>query len=333
MRLVADRYNGRRHLDGSNPLSGEDNIFSRSLKPSIPPELFSLTSLENFAISENPLNPMFNSKLPTDFGKLTNLRELDLLSESVSGTLPTELFQLEKLSNLKIVAPVTGTIPSEIFMRQLEVLSLVTQQTGTLPTEIGLMQDLKTMQLIMPAYGKLPAELWHLPKLESLDLWNNVLDIDYDFTTNHIWKTIRFNYVGRVSTIPTEIGLLQNLTVFTVTGSDVNGNLPTEIGNCLMLEKIDVTTNTNAGIVGTIPSELGNLERVRKLDLGGNQLSGTIPSEITQMKLLTSLRVNMKMFSEESGLDPPLPDGLCDLEFLTDFIVNCGVLQAECGPL
>jgi len=47
----------------------------------------------------------------------------------------------------------------------------------------------------------------------------------------------------------------------------------------------------NNGLSGTIPSEISNLSSLQEITLANNQISGTIPLEITSSLLLPSLRI------------------------------------------
>jgi hypothetical protein len=56
--------------------------------------------------------------------------------------------------------------------------------------------------------------------------------------------------------------------------SSNSGTIPTEIG---LLTQVTVLAFGNQELTGTIPSTLGNLTRLRQLSLYTNQLNGPIP--------------------------------------------------------
>ncbi len=58
---------------------------------------------------------------------------------------------------------------------------------------------------------------------------------------------------------------------------DVRGTIPTELGLLTQLTSLDLSGNQ---LNGTIPSALGKLTQLTALRLSGNQLNGTIPSTI-----------------------------------------------------
>lgn len=325
--LMADTF---RRKDNSSNIFGSRS----SMHPTIPPQIFSLTSLEVFEIWDG-LGAL-RGELSAGFGSLTNLRELIIDGNEIHGTLPTQLGQLSSLTKLQIQSfLVSGTLPTEIFMRQLTNLSIISPILhGTLPSEVGLMQDIRDIYLNNHRLiGEVPPEIWKLPKLQNLNIQGgSLLTFDFDFTVNHNWVAIDLQFV-KVASIPTEVGLLENLTSLVVSAGNMKGTLPSEIGNCAVMKKLQIDHNQ---IAGPIPSEIGNLKQLRHLDLGFNQWTGTLPSEIAELSLLESLMIptcpSTAVENEQSSsMDPPIPNGLCQLG-LKEFIVDCGILHRQCDP-
>ena len=62
-----------------------------------------------------------------------------------------------------------------------------------------------------------------------------------------------------------------------LSGNQLSGEIPAELGNLAYLERLYLEENR---LRGEIPAELGNLANLEELDLGGNQLSGCIPSSL-----------------------------------------------------
>ena len=62
--------------------------------------------------------------------------------------------------------------------------------------------------------------------------------------------------------------------------NQLNGTIPTEIGQLTQLVSIFLSNNN---LSGTIPSEIGKLTNLIELGLNNNQLDGIIPSEIGQL--------------------------------------------------
>ncbi|KAH7541921.1 hypothetical protein FEM48_Zijuj02G0018700 [Ziziphus jujuba var. spinosa] len=82
-------------------------------------------------------------------------------------------------------------------------------------------------------------------------------------------------------------------------------------------------------IQGTIPSELGNLKSLISLDLYNNNISGVIPPSLGKLKSLVFLRLN------DNGLSGPIPKELVGISSLKVVDVSnnnlCGTIPTS-GP-
>ena len=93
--------------------------------------------------------------------------------------------------------------------------------------------------------------------------------------------------VGTVqSTIPTEIGILTQLTYLELQSVALVGTIPSELGLLTQLSYLSVCCNA---FTGTIPATLGNLIQLTALNFCCNQLTGTIPSALGQLTKLDNL--------------------------------------------
>ena len=88
-----------------------------------------------------------------------------------------------------------------------------------------------------------------------------------------------------------------------------------------LLEELRLAGND---LSGTIPSELGNLPRVWRFHLYQNQLSGTIPSELANLPRLEEL------YLDRNNLSGMIPSELGNLTVLEEFYVSDNVLE---GPV
>jgi hypothetical protein len=87
-------------------------------------------------------------------------------------------------------------------------------------------------------------------------------------------------------TIPSEIGLLTQLTYLDFYGNQLTSKIPSEIG---LLSNLTLLSVWNNQLTSTIPNEIMLLTNLVNLDLLFNQLTGTIPNEIALMTLLARL--------------------------------------------
>ena len=86
--------------------------------------------------------------------------------------------------------------------------------------------------------------------------------------------------------LPTELGLMTNLTYMDFGKNRFSSGIPTEIGNVTGLIHFDVRSNK---LIGLLPTELGLLTRLKYFSTAGNSFYGTLPREMGNLKKLTAL--------------------------------------------
>jgi LRR receptor-like serine/threonine-protein kinase FLS2 len=108
--------------------------------------------------------------------------------------------------------------------------------------------------------------------------------------------------------IPSEIGNLQIIEIFDIGFNNFTGPIPSEMFNISTVQVISMVCNNFSG---HLPSNVGFfLPNLQQLFLWENQLSGTIPSSISNASQLTLLDLSNNSFS---GL---IPKALGNLRFL-----------------
>ena len=112
-------------------------------------------------------------------------------------------------------------------------------------------------------------------------------------------------------TTPTEVTLwgevysVEDTDSLNLSGNQLTGSIPPEIGNLTNLTNLDLHNNQ---LTGSIPPEIGNLTNLTSLELARNQLTGSIPSEIGNMTNLFSL------YLDNNQLTGEIPESICDLD-------------------
>ena len=87
-------------------------------------------------------------KLPEYVVSQTNLEELDISSNNISGALPAEIRHLQNLKILNASNNQMTGVPAEVGqLRNLEVLDLSNNQLTGLPYELGNLKNLKVLDL------------------------------------------------------------------------------------------------------------------------------------------------------------------------------------------
>ena len=134
---------------------------------------------------------------------------------------------------------------------------------------------------------------------------------------------------GRQPFVPPEIGLLTSLKVLGSGFSNISGSLanmlPPEVFH-VDLSYLDFIGNQ---LTGTIPTEIGRIKSLRGLNLHDNQLTSTLPTELGLLRSLNDMTV---YFNELTGPIPSEMGLLKDAEvFVMDGNSFSGPIPSELG--
>ena len=151
-------------------------------------------------------------------GTPSRVTELTLAYRGLSGTVPSELIELDALRRLDLRGnQLTGSIPSAIgLLFNLEFIHLKGNSlSGSIPSSLGNLSRLHTLFLSNNGLsGAIPLELGYLTSLEKLTLYDNDLSGD----------------------IPSELGDLGKLSYVYLSGNELTGCVPASWAN---IEKKD----------------------------------------------------------------------------------------------
>ncbi|ONK71333.1 uncharacterized protein A4U43_C04F7400 [Asparagus officinalis] len=222
--------------------------------------------------------------LPKDFNKLTELSNLGLQNNELSGSLPSfsGLSKLEKayLGNNKF-----DTIPSDFFngLTSLQVLSLeynpLNESTGwTLPLDLKDSAQLTNLSLTeCNLVGPLPDFLGSMNSLAVLEMsYNNLsgeIPANYSGMQLQVLKLNNQFGPGLSGSIDVVASMTQ-LTLLWLHGNSFTGPIPTTIGACTSLKQVWLNDNK---LVGIIPDNLTALPELQALRVQNNKLMGPIP--------------------------------------------------------
>lgn len=279
---------------------------------------FEATNGELWATSTNwvtdaPLSEWYGVELNED----GRVRLIDLIENSLTGTIPPEIAKLNELEELHLEKNlIEGSLPPEIGeLENLEWLGLYGNYLeGPLQPALGRIEGLEILDLSYNSFtGSIPREIIELPYLWFLGLFGNELS----------------------GPIPPEIGDFPALVVLDLCQNKLTGPIPPEIGRIATLEKLklcgkDSDAETRNRLTGEIPPEIGNLSKLRLLDLGANRIEGPIPPEIGQLANLDTL----KLYSNLITAIPPEIGNLTNLRYLSLYGNRLsGPLPKEIGNL
>ncbi|XP_047260002.1 probable LRR receptor-like serine/threonine-protein kinase At3g47570 [Capsicum annuum] len=218
---------------------------------------------------------------PPELEKLSNLRQLYFAqNDNLIGQIPEAIFNI---SSLEIIAfnlnNLTGRIPATtgLHLPNLKEVNLgVNQLEGEIPLFITNASKLEILMLNNNFLtGTVPANLGNLCELQSLFLHTN---------QDAILDDNPFNGV-----LPNSIGNLSStIENFYISDALINGLIPPGIGNTSSLTELNFGGNNLAGSIhseigthyrgGTIPKSMGRLSYLKSINVSFNDLEGEIPS-------------------------------------------------------
>ncbi|GAB3916029.1 hypothetical protein GCM10028804_01670 [Larkinella terrae] len=257
-----------------------------------------MTELRNLNLGFNQLTGL----IPASLGNLAKLQTLELVTNQLSGEIPTTLGNLTKLRSLYLLNnQLSGGIPVSLGnLTDLQELNLLSNQlSGSIPGALGNLTNLRKLLLLNNKLSStIPGSLGKLINLQELYLFGNELSGE----------------------IPAELGKLTNLQQLYLNNNKLSGNIPASLGNLIDLKELSLYENK---LSGNIPASLGNLTNLQTLLLSTNQLSGEIPASFGN---LTNL-LDLSLYSNE--LIGGIPNSLGNLTNLQYLSLSSNKLSGE----
>ena len=298
------------------------NLFYAGLYGTIPPEIGNLTNLSTLYLSWNSLS----GGIPASIGNLNNLIFLDLSWNQLTGPIPPELGNLSNLEHLALQNnQLTGSFPDQLTsMTKIRELSLAYNQfSGPIPPELGNLTGLLRLSLPHNQFsGLLPVSLINLVNLCLPDgnwpCWDQYgLDLGYNYLTTPATPQELADFLAikdpdwaTTQTVP--FTGCENIAEISVSECEAlvalynNTNGPNWTDHTNWLENNQPSTwfgiTVDAGnvteiwlggnqLMGTIPTEIGNLTYLQAMYLYMNQLTGNLPPELANLNNLQYLQM------------------------------------------
>ena len=263
-----------------------------------------MPSLSVLKLSNNSIT----GTIPSSLANLSRLTELALSDNYLEGSIPAGIGNNPYLGFLELSRNnLSGLLPPSLFNLSslYYFFASVNQLQGHLPSDLGRsLPSIQQLGIVENRFtGALPLSLTNLSRLQSLHAGSN-----------------SFNGI-----VPSALGKLQNLELFTMGNNMLEANNEEEwefigsLANCSRFQVlafgwnrfagklpgslVNLSTNlhmlqiSNNNISGVIPSDIGNLEGLEMLDFGKNLLTGVIPESIGKLIGLQQLGLNSNYLS------------------------------------
>ncbi|KAL6504603.1 hypothetical protein OROHE_023361 [Orobanche hederae] len=296
------------------------NLMQNMISGKIPPEISHLTHLQVLNLAGNRLS----GNLPSSLTNITSLVNLNLGTNNLGGPIPSYFDRLINLKFLDLaINNLSGTLPPSIYnMSSLVYLGLASNNLGgELPRDIGFtLPNLLGLHICINRFmGTIPWSLHNLTNIKIISIGHNLLHGSVPPGLGNLinLETYNIGFNGIVGSGKGRgldfLGFLTNSTSLDFLAFDSNlleGRIPISIGN---LSKVLTTLYMGGNdIHGTIPSSIGELKSLQLLNLSYTSLCGEIPSEIGLLKELRVLGL------ADNNLFGKIPNSLGNLHLLTE---------------
>jgi hypothetical protein len=246
------------------------------------------------------INLFFNDlsgTLPSSIGNLVQLQRLLISSNYISGAIPVSIGNLVNLEGLFLSSnQLTGAIPSSI-VNLVHLISLQlnnNQLTGTIPSSIGNLVNLLVLDLASNQLsGIIPSSIGNLVNLQVLYLSLNQLS----------------------GSIPSSIGNLVNLHDLALHTNKLSGPIPASFGNMANLVNLSLSNNQ---LSDSMPPSFGNLVQLNNVDVSYNHLSGEIPHSFKKLHNVVVFNVSHNQLWQGKNVPAPLTDEYIVFGYLND---------------
>ncbi|KAI4355341.1 hypothetical protein L6164_004122 [Bauhinia variegata] len=329
-----------------------------------------LSNCVNLVILNLRVNHLVGNLSEFNFSRFLRLTTLDLGNNNFTGDLPQTLYACESLVAVRLASnQLEGQIsPDIVNLTSLSFLSFSTNNirnfTGALRILTGL-KNLSTLALSKNFYGEMipddvniigPGDFQNLQIL-ALGGCNFTGQIPVWLSKLNKLEVVDLSYNQLTGPIPSWLGKLPQLFYLDLSVNHITGTFPTELTTlpALTSQKVNdeveraylqlpvfvAPTNAsmqqynqpsnlppaiylgNNNISGSIPIEIGQLKVLNHLYLNHNNFSGSIPVQISNLTNLERLDLSGNRLSGE------IPASLKSLHFLSYFSVANNDLQGE----
>nr|POE93942.1 receptor-like protein 12 [Quercus suber] len=267
--------------------------------------LFSLQYLEYLNLAYNKLS----STIPSQFGSLTSLRNLNLSNAGFAGQVPNAISRLRSVRGGVVPGLIIFIVKSKCVehvkllsfrasLQKLQSLSIIRLDNNNfsaapVPEFFAEFRNLTTLRLsCCELNGTFPEKIFQVLTLQTLDLSNNELLQGSlpEFLPSGSFQSLQLSVTSFSGTLPDSIGKIDSLIW----------------KDLLKLVKLDLGYNS---LEGNIPDSLFFLPSLRTLLLSNNQFSGRLEFNVSS-HLLNTLDLS------SNNLEGPVPMSVFELRNL-----------------
>ncbi|RWR91841.1 putative leucine-rich repeat receptor-like protein kinase [Cinnamomum micranthum f. kanehirae] len=231
-----------------NHFNGEINRFKESFKGCIK------SNLEDLDLGGNGLS----GHLPDWLGQFINLKSLSLSYNSLTGPIPPSL---ERLSSLRELSLYDNSLSCPIppFLGKLSSLTKLylyyNSLSDPIPPSLGRLSSLRELDLSYNSLsGPIPPSLGRLSSLRVLNLYGNSL----------------------FGPFPPSLGRLPSLSMLLLDSNKLNGSIPESLGQLSNLEYLSLSNNSFKGIL--TEANFSNLIKLKDLEISSTSLVFNVSS-------------------------------------------------------
>ncbi|XP_027086410.2 uncharacterized protein [Coffea arabica] len=285
LKKLEQLYLGNNHLEGQIPKeignSTMIKIQNFELNNLTGTTIFSMAEIRDLYGLIYMLNIILAGIIPREIGNWHFLQQLALDFNSLTGSIPVEIFNLSMLSFMSLTQnQLSGNLPSTFGYRlpNLEYLELgMNHLSGALPSSISNSSNLRLIEFSGNKFtGPIPTSLGDLTFLERLNLRGNKLTGDS--------TSPELSFI-------TSLTKCQYLAALVLDGNPLNGIIPDSLSN--LSTSLEQLIAPNCKIKGSIPDEIGNFRSLILLDLSNNDLTGSLPATMKDLQKLQYMDLSM----------------------------------------
>ncbi|ONI12404.1 hypothetical protein PRUPE_4G162500 [Prunus persica] len=247
---------------------------------------------------------------PTSLYSCRSLKAIRLAGNHLEGQIQLDIFSLKSLSFLSLgynlFTNLTGAMKILMSCKSLRLLMLTGSFIGEgMPTDDDKLKSLEILFLVGNQITR-PVRSWlgALPRLLHIRLAHNRLSGEFPKQLCKV-DSYEFELPPFGPFIIGPISLQRKLSFF---GASIN--------------------LSNSNLEGEIPIEIGQLQLLRELHLDSNNFTGIIPNQISNLKNLEACKENLNL--SLTHLSGKIPSSLASLHFLKQFNASYNSLQ---GPV